>query len=218
EGRAFGSNLGFRTVLSVPLLREGVAIGTIALRRTEVRLFTDKQIALLRTFADQAVIAIENVRLFTELGERNRDLTVALDQQPATSEILRVISGSPTDVQPVFDAIVQSGTRLCEAAFGAAFRFDGQLQTFTAHYNVTPAEVESMHRRYPRPATRDAATGGAIVDRQIIHIHDIREDPEYRSPAPQTIGWPTVLALPILPGGGPNRPFGLWARDVRPFT
>src|SRR5215472_4171561 len=103
EGRTFGSNLGFRTVLSVPLLREGVAIGTIALRRTEVRLFTDKQIALLQTFADQAVIAIENVRLSTELQTSNRELTTALDTQTATSDILSVISRSQTDVQPVFD-------------------------------------------------------------------------------------------------------------------
>jgi two-component system NtrC family sensor kinase len=93
--------LGFRTILCVPLMREGVAIGSFSLRRTEVQLFTDRQVALLETFADQAVIAIENVRLFKELEARNADLTEALDQQTATAEILRVISGSPTDVQPV---------------------------------------------------------------------------------------------------------------------
>src|SRR5262245_10070675 len=133
EGRAFGSNLGFRTVLSVPLLREGVAIGTIALRRTEVRLFTDKQIALLRTFADQAVIAIETVRLVTELQTRNHDLTEALDRQTATSEILGVISSSPTEIQPVFDAIIRSAVRLSGASHGGVYRFDGELIHSVAH-------------------------------------------------------------------------------------
>src|SRR5262245_61095999 len=133
EGRAFGGNLGFRTVLSVPLLREGVAIGTIALRRTEVRLFTDKQIALLRTFADQAVIAIENVRLVTELQTRNHDLTEALDRQTATSEILGVISSSPTEIQPVFDAIIRSAVRLSGASHGGVYRFDGELIHSVAH-------------------------------------------------------------------------------------
>src|SRR5207249_6303126 len=98
-------SMGFRTILSVPLMREGVALGTIQLRRTEARLFTNGQVTLLQTFADQAVIAIENVRLFKELETRNRDLTESLEQQTATSEILRVISSSPTDVQPVLDAI-----------------------------------------------------------------------------------------------------------------
>jgi two-component system, NtrC family, sensor kinase len=119
----FARQFGHRTLLSVPLMREGVAIGVIQLRRTEVELFTDTQIALLQTFADQAVIAIENVRLFKELEARNRDLTETLDQQTATGEILRVIASSPTDAQPVFETIIRSAVGLCDARRGNVFRF-----------------------------------------------------------------------------------------------
>src|SRR5439155_24732694 len=105
----------YRTYLGIPIIRDGVPIGAIGCGRREVKPFTATQIELVKTFADQAVIAIENVRLFTELNARNRDLTVALDQQTATSEILRVISSSPTDIQPVLDTVAQSARRLCEA-------------------------------------------------------------------------------------------------------
>jgi signal transduction histidine kinase len=218
-------SLGVRAALATPLMREGTPIGVILIRRLEARAFSDTQIALLQTFADQAVIAIENVRLFTELQEKNRALTQAhaqvtesLEQQTATSEVLRVISASPTDVQPVFDAIVQSGTTLCDAAFGAAFRFEDQLQALAAHHNVTPSELEVLRRQYPKPATRGAATGRAIIDRRIIHIPDIREDPEYTSPTRDAMGFRTVLAVPLLRHGEAIGALGLWRRDVRAFT
>ena len=147
--------MGGRTILAAPLLREGVAIGVILIRRTEVRPFTDKQIALLKTFADQAVIAIENVRLFKELQDRNRELTEALEQQTATSEILRVIASSPTDLQPVFDAIVDSAARLCDATFAALHRFDGQVLTFVAQHGMTEPEIQETRRRFPLPPGRE---------------------------------------------------------------
>ena len=218
EGSAIARERGHRTTLSVPLVRDDAAIGNIQVRRNEVRPFSDQQIALLQTFADQAVIAIENARLLSELQARNADLSEALDQQTATSEILRVISRSPTDVQPVFDAIVQNATTLCDAAFGAAFRFDGQQQTFVAHHNATPDELDLLRGVYPRPATRGAATGRAIVDRRIVHLRDIREDPEYTTPTRQAPGWRTVLAVPMVRDGQPIGALGLWRREVKPFT
>src|SRR5262249_6609861 len=134
EGARLGEEFGHRTNLGVPLLREGVPLGVIGMRRAERNPFTDHEIALLQTFADQAVIAIENVRLFTELQEKNQALTQAhaqvsesLEQQTATSEILSVISRSPTDVEPVFETITRNAVRLCDGINGHLYRFDGEL-------------------------------------------------------------------------------------------
>src|SRR4029434_5554126 len=129
---------GFRTCLATPLLREGVPIGVIHIRRAEVRPFTEKQIALLKTFADRAVIAIENVRLFNELQVRNRDLTEALDQQTATSEVLKVISSSPTELQPVLDAVADSAARLCGANDAAIFRVEEGMLRRVARFGPLP--------------------------------------------------------------------------------
>src|SRR5262249_11234979 len=142
EGRDNARRFGYRTVLSVPLLREGVAIGAIGLTRIEARLFTERQGALLQNFADQAAIAIGNGRLFKELEEKNGALTQAhrqvsetLEQQIATGEILRVISSSPTDVQPIFDAIVLSASRLCGGEYAIVTRYDGERLHLVAQHN-----------------------------------------------------------------------------------
>ena len=208
---------GSRTVLSTPLLREGVPIGVIHMRRTEVRPFADKQIALLKTFADQAVIAIENVRLFKELQVRNRDLTEALEQQTATSDILRVIASSPTDLQPVFDAIVGSAARLCDATFAALHKFDGQVLTFDAQHGMTEPEIQESRRRFPLPPGREIAVGRAILDQRIVHIHDIRRDPDYHLTEGQ-MSFRTTLAVPLLREGKAVGALGLWRREVQPFS
>src|SRR5205814_1824386 len=130
--------LNFRSQLTVPMIQGDIAIGAISVTRDEPGEFTEKQVAVLRIFADQAVIAIENVRLFTELQERNRAVTEALEQKTATSEILGVISSSPTDVQPVFDTIVQSAVRLCKAQVSAVFRTDGRMLYQPANYGASP--------------------------------------------------------------------------------
>jgi GAF domain len=176
QGSALARRWGYRTVLNVPLMRDRVALGSISLRRTEVKAFTERQIALLQTFADQAVIAIENVRLFTELQENNRALTEAhaqvtdaLDQQTATSEILRVISQSPTDVQPVFDTIARSAVTLCDALGGNVQRFDGEFMHLVANHNWAPADL--ARRRLPIRPTRNRGAHAADRARSYCELH-----------------------------------------------
>jgi GAF domain-containing protein/DNA-binding response OmpR family regulator len=194
---------GFHTNLCIPLLREGVAVGVIALRRTEARLFTNRQVALLQTFADQTVIAIENVRLFTELEARNRDLSEALEQQTATSEILRVISSSPTDVQPVFDTIVTNAVRLCGARMGAVYRFDGELLHLVADHNYPPEVLEVLRRMHPRRPQDDQASGRAIRTRAVAQIEDMLADPQYRREVAVAGGWRSIIGVPMLREGAP---------------
>jgi len=162
EGQAISLKFGHRTVLTVPLLRHGVAIGTLSVRRAEVRPFTDAQARLLQTFADQAVIAIENVRLFTELQTSNRELAAALDTQTATSDILRVISRSQTDVQPVFDAIVASAARLLRGYFGALARLVGDRIELAATTFTTSTEDPAVRAAFPYSVHSEGTHAQAI--------------------------------------------------------
>src|SRR5262249_22627940 len=154
-------------------------------------------------FADQAVIAIENVRLFKELEARNTDLTVALEQQTATSEILRVISQSQTDVQPVFDAIARNAVRLCGAHIGAVFTFDGRLLRLAAHFNVSPEALAVLQRLYPMPPERGQISGRAMLDGAVVQIPDLLADPEYRHELAIASGWRSMLGVPMLREGRP---------------
>src|SRR5204862_5863092 len=191
----------YRTTLIAPLLRGSTAIGAVGIRRTEVLPFSDKQIALLRTFADQAVIAIENVRLSTELQTSNRELTTALDTQTATSDILRVISRSPTDVQPVFDALVENAVRLCHARYGTVFRYDGALVHLAAHHNFSEEQQAAVTLQYPMTPTPAHISGRAILTGATAQIPDIVLDTQYGSALATRYGYRSLLAVPILRAG-----------------
>jgi GAF domain-containing protein len=201
---------GWRSILSVPLMREGVATGAIVLRRTEARLFTERQVALLQTFADQAVIAIQNVRLFTELQARNRELTDSLARQTATGDVLRAISRAQTDAQPVFDIIAESAQRLCGAGFGQVALFDGALLHMTAFHNVNPEGMEALRRRFPAPADRGSTMGRALETREVVQIPDVLEDPAYAFKGElQTMGFRSLLAVPMVRKGEPIGAIGV---------
>ena len=204
-----GSGSSYHTHLSVPLRQHGEFIGMLTARRIDVRPFTPAQIKLLETFADQAVIAIENVRLFKELQERNRDLTEALEQQTATSEILSVISSSPTDVQPVFDTIVKNAARLCEGSGCSVVRFDGEMVHLVAQHNISEEARDAMTRRFPRHPTRESAMERAVLDSRVIHIPDVRQDPEFRLLGELAAEVKALLAAPLLRDGRPIGAIGV---------
>src|SRR5262249_22556446 len=204
EGSAIARELDYRTILSVPLLREGVPLGAIALRRSTVEPFSEKHVELLQTFADQAVIAIENVRLFSELEARNRDLGESLEQQTATGEILRVISSSPTDVQPVFDTIVRSAARLCEGDFAFLFRYDGQLLHMMAAQGLAPDVYEAVRAAWPLSPSPGSGAGRCVLGRTVAHIPDIHDDPEYSLGDVADIAtFRALVAVPMLRDGTP---------------
>jgi two-component system, NtrC family, sensor kinase len=191
------------SVAEIPLLSEGKALGSIAVLRAEVRPFTEAEVALLQTFADQAVIAIENVRLFKELQTSNRDLTEALEQRTATSEILRVISSSPTNVQPVFDTIVHSAVQLCDAVMSNVQLFDGELLHWVAQQNVPQETMDSFRRLYPMRPDRRQIAGRAVLDRTLVHLPDVLADPEYQREMALKGGWRSVLSVPMMRAGDP---------------
>ena len=191
--------VNFRTLLGVPLLREGVPIGVIVLMRKTVQPFTDKQIELVNTFADQAVIAIENVRLFETEQQRTRELSETLEQQTATAEVLSVISSSPTRAQPVFDAIVKSVTQLCRPQFCWVFRFDGGLVHFAAERGLSPEGLEAIQKNYPMPPGRATAAARSILSCAVEEIPDVQADPDYahRNVA-NVMNFRSIVAVPML--------------------
>ena len=219
EGAITARQFGYRTTLGVPLLREGVGIGAIGLRRPEARLFTDRQIALLQTFAAQAVIAIENVRLFNELEGSNAELTETLARQTATGEVLRAISGAQTDAQPVFDIIAASALRLCGAISSLIVLYDGEMLRLVAIQNINPAGVEALRAIFPRPLDEGSGVARAIRTRAIVKIPDVLEDPAFPfGSVAQAANYRSILTVPMLQDGEPIGVIGVFRTEPGPFS
>jgi GAF domain-containing protein/DNA-binding response OmpR family regulator len=208
-----------RTVLSVPMLRDTTLIGVMTTWRREVRPFDERQIGLIRTFADQAVIAIENVRLFNEtkealhkVEERTAELTEALEYQTAISQVLRVISESPTDVAPVLEVILDCATRLVQPQTAAIFRYDGRLLHVATTRNWTSEATEQARALFPMPADERSLAGRVILARKTIAIEDISSDPQYRLIAPiaKAGGWRRMINAPMLKDGVPVGVIGVY--------
>jgi signal transduction histidine kinase/DNA-binding response OmpR family regulator len=223
EGQRIG---GFRTMLGVPLLREGQPIGVIVLQRQTVRPFTDKQIELVTTFADQAVIAIENVRLFDEVQARTRDLTEALEQQTATSEVLQVISSSPGELEPVFKAILENAIRICGAEFGNLFLREGEAFRAVAVHGPPTSYVE-WYRREPVIRLADiphTPLARVAASKAVDHVLDLREDQGYLEHNPRVValadsaGARTILGVPMLKEDEFVGAIFIYRPEVRPFT
>jgi two-component system, NtrC family, sensor kinase len=211
EGSVFAKRFGHRTTVGVPLLREGVAVGTIQLRRTEVNPFTEKQITLLTTFANQAVIAIENARLLNELRE-------SLQQQTATADVLKVISRSTFDLKTVLQTLVESAARLCDADKATITRKRGVAFYRVETYGYSPEFIEYV-KDIPIKPDRGTSHGRALLEGRIVHIPDVLNDPEYTGAKAQELGnFRTTLAVPMLRDGVPIGALGLSRSDVRPFS
>ena len=209
---------GFRSVLAVPLMRDDEAIGAIAVCLPQPGEFPASQIGLLKTFAHQAVIAIENVRLFKEIEDRNRDLTESLDQQTATAEVLKVISRSTFDLQPVLETLIENATRLCQADMGFIFRRDNDGYRLAVSYK-TPPEIVEFIGNNPIALNRGGLVGRTVSECRAVQIHDALADPEFnRYTAQKLAGYRTMLGVPMLREELPIGVIAMWRTQVRPFT
>jgi len=192
---------GYRAVLGIPLVREGNPIGVMMVGRQTPKAFTEAQIALVTTFADQAVIAIENVRLFDEVQARTRELSEALEQQTATSDVLRVISTSTTDVNPVFEAILKSASRLCNSEQAVVFRFDGELLHLAATENWPAEALATYASRYPAQPNPHLTVGRVVLTKSVIIQEDTLADANYEHVVAQAGGWRRMLGVPMMHDG-----------------
>ena len=218
RGREFARRFGHRTILAVPLMREDRAMGCILIRRTEVRPFEQKDVALLTTFADQAAIAIENVRLFEAEQQRTRELSESLEQQTATAEVLKTISRSTFDLQSVLNALVESVARLCDADIVAIRRPKGMSFLHVASHGA-PSEYNEYIQTRPIEADRGTVAGRVLLEGKPIHITDVQSDPEYAMTSiSQRAGFHTILGVPLLREGNPIGVLILCRTTIRPFA
>ena len=207
-----------RALLSVPLMREGTAIGVITMRQSHLTPFTERQIEVVQTFADQAIIAISNVRLFEEVRERTEDLRESLQQQTATADVLKVISRSAFDLDAVLDTLVESAARLSEAENGIIARQTGSGFHAVAGYGHAPERWATI-KSFPIEAGRGTFVGRAIAEGRTVHVPDVLVDPEFEGGImQQAIGYRSVLCVPLLREGVPIGVIGLARNSVRPFT
>ena len=214
----YQKTFGYRTLLGVPLLREGTTVGVFNLTRDKVDPFTDKQIELVTTFADQAVIAIENVRLFEEVQARTQELSESLRQQTATAEVLKTISRTAFDLQRVLETLLENAVRICGANHGMIYRYDGECCRAAAAYNAPRGSLE-LWERTPIRAGRGTTTARVLLERRPVQIPDVLADPEYDFPEAQKLmGIRTTLAVPLLREGVPLGTITLWKTEVAPFT
>jgi GAF domain-containing protein len=217
---------GARSTVHVPMLKDDVLIGAIIIYRQEVRPFTEKQIALVQNFAAQAVIAIENTRLLNELRQRTDDLSEALDQQTATSEVLKVISSSPGELEPVFLAMLENATRICEAKFGTLYLHlrDADAFRVVATHNTPPAYAEARQRKPLVRPPPDSVLGRVSASKQVVQITDVREVQSYIERNPYMVaavelgGCQTALGVPMLKEQELVGAITIYRQEVRPFT
>jgi GAF domain-containing protein/anti-sigma regulatory factor (Ser/Thr protein kinase) len=216
--RRRAEHLGYRAIMAMPMVRDNRVVGAITVTRGAPGPFTDKQIALLQTFTDQAVIAIENVRLFKELQARNTEVSEALEQQTATAEVLRVISRSTFDLETVLQTLMDNAAMLCRAHRSVMFRRDGDVYRLVAMYNTTP-ELREHLLSYPIAPDRATISGRSIVEKRPVHVHDVLADREYqRGEAARLGNYRTVLSVPLLREGEPIGTIALTRDVVEPFS
>src|SRR5258705_1865450 len=217
--RTIARMVGYRSALFAPMVRDGRPIGLITVGRRDLGPFSEGEMRLMGTFADQAVIAVENVRLFKELEARNRELKVALEQQTATGEVLHAINRAQSDAQPVFDIIAASALGLCGAGYGQVALFDGELLHMAAFHNVNPEGIEALQRRFPAPADRGSAMGRAIQTHAVVQIADVLEDPAYAFKSElATMGFRSLLVVPMLRQGEPIGAIAVRRSERGPFS
>ena len=214
---------GYRSAIGIPILREGVSIGSIAIARAEAGLFPNRKIEVLKTFADQAVIAIENVRLFEAEQQRARELSESLEQQTATSEVLKVISSSPGELEPVFNAMLENAVQICEAKFGILFLSEGEAFRTVALHGAPPAYAEARRREPVFRPNPGMASGGVARTKQPVQIADIRAEPAYtgdpqRFAILELAGARTMLNVPMLKEDELVGQIAIYRQEVRPFT